>query len=151
MLEWNGHGDFQRFGNVCRGIDRQTQYYKILGVDYFPAAAKDTLVRCMNGPYEVIIFDYGRIEDGNVAELIRCSKKLTMLSFSEWQMETAFHFFREPRRAGEGWYYFTSFGSDESRREAGRRLHVSILRVPYLLDAYAVTKETISLFDQLWI
>ena len=92
MLEWNGHGDFQRFGNVCRGIDRQTQYYKILGVDYFPAAAKDTLVRCMNGPYEVIILDYGRIEDGNVAELIRCSKNLRccLSASGRWKLHSIF-------------------------------------------------------------
>ncbi len=150
VLEWNGHGDFQRFGNVCGGISLGGQYCQILGADYFPRAGKDVLVQCMNGPYEAVVFDYGRIEEGNEAELIRCRKKLIVLSFSEWQIEAAFHFLKKPRRAEDGWYYFTAFGSEEARKETGRRFHVSIRRLPYLPDAYAVTKETINLFGRMW-
>ena len=149
VLEWNNHGDFQRFGSVCTGSSQTARLYKILGADYFPAADKETLLACMKGPYDILLFDYGRTEEGNIAEWIRCGKKLAMLSFSEWRLDAAVHLLREPHKPQEGWHYFAAFGSGEARIEAERRARIPILQVPYLPDAYAVTKETISLFAQM--
>ncbi len=150
VLEWNRHGDFCRLGKVCLGQSKPAEHYRILGADYFPGANEETLIKCMNGPFAELIFDYGREEDGGWTGLIRCHKKILIVSFSEWQIEAAIRLFQKPKPEKEGWYYFASFGSDESRKEAERRLGLSVWKVPYLPDAYGVTKETISLFGRLW-
>ncbi len=150
VLEWNSHGDFDRFGIQCLGLKQPKDRYVILGVSYFPRADDETLIQCMCGDCQVILLDCGREEEGRRADLIRCNKKLVIGSFSEWQSETYMALLKERKQPKEGWHYFCAFGSEEARTIAEKYINVPIERVPCIPDAYGVTKETISLFGRLF-
>ncbi len=149
VLEWNGHGDFDRFGVQCLGLKKPADLYGILGASYVPRADEEALIQCMGGKYQVILLDCGRIEEGKRADLVRCRTKLIIGSFCEWQVQSYTPILRERKQPRDGWHYLTAFGSEESRQIAERRLKLPIERVPYIPDAYEVTKETISLFGRL--
>lgn len=123
--------------------------YGILGACYFPRADGETLIQCMGGEYQVILLDCGRIEEGKRADLVRCRTKLIIGSFCEWQVQSYTPALRERKQVRDGWHYLTAFGSEESRQIAERQLKLPIEKVPYIPDAYKVTKETISLFGRL--
>ena len=36
VLEWNGHGDFRRFGSVCTGLSAAESCYRIQEADFYP-------------------------------------------------------------------------------------------------------------------
>ena len=149
VLEWNSHGDFDRFGVCCLGLGETKDQYQILGVSYFPLADNETLVQCMCGDFQAVLLDCGREEEGRRADLIRCRKKLVMGSFCEWQMGYYMPLLKERKQSKEGWHYLCAFGSEESRKLAEKHMNVPILRVPCTVDAYGVTEETIRLFGQL--
>lgn len=149
VLEWNRHGDFDRFGEACLGKRPRARPWRILGSDYFGEADGDMLVQCMNGPYETVLFDCGRAEEGGGADFVRCGRKLVVGSFSEWQAESFLGILRERKRAGDGWQYLAAFGGEESRKIAERSLKLPILRIPWLPDPWCATKETIDLFGRL--
>ena len=149
VLEWNCHGDFDRFGIQCLGLKKPAEQYGILGACYFPRADEETLIQCISGAYQVILLDCGRIEEGKRADLVRCRTKLIIGSFCEWQVQSYTAILRERKPLKDGWHYLTAFGSEESRKIAARRLKLPIEKVPYIPDAYEVTKETISLFGRL--
>ena len=62
VLEWNSHGDFDRFGVCCLGLGETKDQYQILGVSYFPRADNETLVQCMCGDFQAVLLDCGREE-----------------------------------------------------------------------------------------
>ena len=99
VLEWNCHGDFDRFGIQCLGLKKPAEQYGILGACYFPRADEETLIQCISGAYQVILLDCGRIEEGKRADLVRCRTKLIIGSFCEWQVQSYTAILRERKVA----------------------------------------------------
>jgi len=142
VLEWNGHGDFARFGSACTGEDRERAVYRIQDVDFYPGADGCRLADCMEKEYQRIVIDFGILKEQKNAELLRCHKVFLMVSFSEWQ-EGAFGKMDTWRESAlhNGWQCLTVFGSEESRIQWNKRRRPAILRIPFSVDAFTVTEE----------
>ena len=66
VLEWNRHGDFDRFGRVCTGMEPRNLRYSIQGVDFYPQSGEEILAACIRGPYQEILLDCGVLgEEGD--------------------------------------------------------------------------------------
>lgn len=144
VLEWNDHGDFSRFGNMCSGHLRDKHCYCIQNVDYYPRADGSRLKECLESGYQEILIDFGLLDEQVCVELTRCSAVWIIMSFSEWQMDG----FEEIVKSGgvtkgTGWLFLTVFGSEESRIEWNKRRQPKILRIPFSADAFTVTNEVI--------
>lgn len=83
-LEWNGHGDFDRFGRACTG-ETEAECYEIQDVSFYPHGDEVVLVKCLRKNYEKIVVDFGALGEQKKAELLRCQKVYLVISFSEWQ------------------------------------------------------------------
>lgn len=142
VLEWNGHGDFARFGDSCTGAGSEAERYRILGVDYYQKADGRRLAQCIKDRYQRIVIDFGSMQELADAEHLRCHKVYLVVSFSEWQ-EGAFGV-RETwrqRAVKEGWRCLAAFGSEESRIEWNKRCRPTVERIPLSVDAFTVTGE----------
>lgn len=142
VLERNGHGDFCRFGKMCTGQKKEKDCYRIQEVDYYPKAGAGSLMECINAGYQWVLIDYGTIEEISYVELMQCGIVWILMSFSEWQMEAFWELVRQKEsRITENWQFFTAFGSEESRIEWNKRRRPEILRIPFSVDAFTVTRE----------
>jgi len=142
VLEWNGHGDFARFGDVCTAAGRLVERYRIQGVDFYQRSGSQTLAQCIQDGYEQILIDFGSLQEQTDAELLRCHRVYLVVSFSEWQ-DGAFgncEAWRE-RAKREGWQCLASFGSEESRLQWNKRHKPAVHRIPFSADAFTVTRE----------
>ncbi|MCI9361125.1 MAG: hypothetical protein HFG65_09220 [Hungatella sp.] len=142
VLEWNHHGDFIRFGSVCTGKEAQEHVYQIQEVDFYPKADGFCLAKCLRNRYQKIVIDFGTIQELKSAELLRCHKVFLIISFSEWQ-EGAFgdHNVWQESAAREGWQCLAAFGSEESRIQWNKRHRQAVVRIPFSVDAFTVTRE----------
>lgn len=141
-LEWNSHGDFARFGDVCTGTGHRRTVYQIQEVDFYPRADGECLAECFQHGYEKIVIDFGTMKEPKSVELLRCHKVFLIVSFSEWQagafgdqntwMECAIK---------NGWQCLAAFGSEESRIQWNKRRRPAVVRIPFSVDAFTVTKE----------
>lgn len=142
VLEWNHHGDMARLGNACTEAGRQETVYQIQEVDFYPEADELCLAECLRNRYQKIVIDFGAIQELKSAELLRCHKVFFILSFSEWQKGA----FGETDTWQEwaiknGWQCLAAFGSEESRIQWNKRRKPTVLRIPFSVDAFTVTKE----------
>lgn len=150
VLEWNGHGDFARFGDVCTAAGKLTECYRIQGVDFYQCSSSRTLSRCLQDGYDKIVIDFGSLQEQTDAELLRCHQVYLLVSFSEWQ-EGVFgnpELWRE-YAGSESWQFLASFGSEESRLCWNKRQKPVIGRIPFSADAFTVTKELMEWFRQM--
>ena len=76
-------------------------------------------------------------------------KQFLIGSFSEWQEMRFREFVRENENGNRSWKYLAAFGSEETRREFRRRPGISVGRIPFSADAFSVTTESCSFFQQL--
>ena len=53
-LEWNGHGDFDRFGRACTG-EAEAECYEIQDVSFYPRGDGAVLGECLRKHYEKIV------------------------------------------------------------------------------------------------
>lgn len=148
VLEWNGHGDFARFGSVCTGLSAAESRYQIQEVDFYPKSTGSILADCLHRGYEEILIDFGNLAEQNAEELLRCHRVLLTVSFSEWQMEA----FGDPdgweeRAAENGWLCLAAFGSEESRKRWNRRRKPTVQRIPLSADAFTVTQQVMEFME----
>ena len=150
VLEWNGHGDFARFGAVCTEAGHLLDCYRIQGVDFYQRSSSRTLARCIQDCYEIIVIDFGSLQEQDDAELLRCHKVYLLVSFSEWQ-DGAFGNCAawKERAVREGWQCLASFGSEESRLYWNKRHKPTVHRIPFSADAFTVTKEVMDWMKQI--
>lgn len=146
VLEWNGHGDFARFGSVCTGFSAAERRYRVQEVDFYPDSAGSVLAECLHGAYEEILIDYGELTEKTCEELPRCQRVFLLVSFTEWQAG-AFWKTRswEERAARDGWQCLAAFGSEESRLKWNRRPGPAVERIPFSADAFTVTEPVMDL------
>lgn len=148
VLEWNSHGDFRNMRKLCGKERDQDGCYQILEADYYERAGIDTLLLCKKSGYQAVIVDYGAVKEGNLEEFLRCDRQFVLGSLSEWQMEAFLEFEGKGKKAEKGWKTLVSFGSEEARRNAEKRLKIPISRIPVSVDAFAVTGEVIGFYQQ---
>ena len=148
-LEWNGHGDFDRFGRACTG-EAEAECYEIQDVSFYPRGDGAVLGECLRKHYEKIVVDFGVLGEQEKAELLRCQKVYLVISFSEWQ-EGAFgnqnHW--EQEAVTYGWHCLAAFGSEESRNKWNQVRHPAVDRIPLSADAFSIVPEQIQWLDQL--
>lgn len=150
VLEWNSHESIKRMGAVCSGEKRGKDSFRVLETDYFSKAGIDTLLLCKKSGYQAVIVDYGTAEDGNLGEFFRCGRQLVIGSLSEWQISEFLEFEKREIKAERSWDSLVSFGSEEARKSLEKRLKVPVRRIPFSIDPFSVTAETISFYEQLF-
>ena len=148
VLEWNGHGDFRNMRRLCTQEGPLSEFCRILETDYYERAGIDTLILCKKSGYQAVIVDYGTVKEGNLDEFLRCDRQFVLGSLSEWQMEAFLEFEGKWNQAERSWKTLVSFGSEEARRNAQKRLKIPIFRIPVSVDAFAVTEEIIGFCQQ---
>lgn len=150
VLEWNGHGDFSRFAQLCTGQKKDRESCRIQKVDYYPQADAGSLMKCVSAGYERVLIDFGAMEEVPDVEWMRCNAVWVLMSFSEWQMEAFWELAKEKESSmKESWQVFTVFGSEESRIEWNRRRKPEVLRIPLSVDAFTVTREVMEWADRM--
>nr|WP_314462759.1 hypothetical protein [uncultured Clostridium sp.] len=150
VLEWNSHGSFKSMGFVCAGEKKGENSFRILETDYFAKAGIDTLLLCKKSGYQAVIVDYGTAEEGNLGEFFRCGRQLLIGSLSEWQISEFLEFQKKEIKAERSWESLVSFGNEEARKSLEKRLKVPVRRIPFSVDPFSVTAETISFYEQLF-
>lgn len=153
VLEWkagrvniNGISSMEA---ICTGKTGSIPY-RVLEVDYYPAAGGEELSGCVNKDYQKIILDFGNWRDECRTEFLRCNKKIIVMSLSEWQIDAFWEFYRREGEAKmKSLLCLTAFGSEESRKEINKRLKLSIGRIPFSADAFAITGEQMPWFARL--
>lgn len=150
VLEWNKHGDFQNMRKLCGKEKTRAGGFQILEADYYEKAGIDTLLMCKKSVYQTVIVDYGTVKEGNLEEFLRCDRQFVLGSLSEWQLETFLEFEKKGKKPEKSWKTLMSFGSEEARRNAEKRLKIPILRIPVSVDVFAVTGEIIDFYQQLY-
>jgi hypothetical protein len=137
-------------GVVCSDEKRSENSFRVLETDYFAKAGIDTLLLCKKSGYQAVIVDYGTAKDGNLGEFFRCGRQLVIGSLTEWQISEFLEFEKRGIKAKKSWDSLVSFGSEEARKSLEKRLKVSVRRIPFTLDPFSVTAETISFYEQLF-
>lgn len=123
--------------------------FRILDVDYYADAGAKELAGCMNGNYRRILVDYGEITGESICECARCDRKVIVGALSEWQAEAFLELVRGDVRRDKSWSFAAVFGSEETRRECKKAFKAELLRVPFSVDAFAVTRADMSFFIRL--
>lgn len=61
--------------------------FRCAGMDYYPKADNNVLLYVMNVGYEVIVMDFGCLEDNIVNDFKACNKKIILGNYSVWNYE----------------------------------------------------------------
>ena len=149
LLEWNRSGDFERLEKVCTGINREEKRFHVLDVQYRKEAGIQELTEVLGDDVDEILIDFGAVNEELPPELLRCEKQFLVGSFSEWQEMRFREFVRKNENGKKSWNYLAAFGSEETRREFRRRPGIFVGRIPFSADAFSVTQESYSFFQQL--
>ena len=150
VLEWNHHESFSRMAAACSCEKKGGNPFRVLETDYFGKAGIDTLLLCKKSGYQAVIVDYGTAKEGNLDEFFRCSRQLVIGSLSEWQIGEFLEFEKRGMKTEKSWDSLVSFGSEEARKSLEKRLKVPVRRIPFSIDPFSVTAETISFYEQLF-
>lgn len=149
VLEWNQSGCFERLRKMCM-VHQTREPFSVLDVHYFSGAGKDRLIDCMNGIYQYIIIDFGDNYEEIRTEFLRCDLRFIVTALSEWQLQSFLDFAGNLKNKEERELeYFMCFGSEETRLEIRRSLHMEIRRIPVSEDAFTITKKAIDFFETL--
>ena len=150
VLEWNGHGDFERMERICKGSVSEESCFSVLNADYYKCSGPEELLSCMAEGYDQIIIDFGCDFLKQKIEFLRCDKKYVIGSLSEWQIGGFLEFVREMKgEAGyKSWNYAVSFGSEDARRQIRKKLKLPVERIPLSEDPFALNRRMIAYFEK---
>lgn len=148
VLEWNSHGDFGRIRTLCKKEKSSQGFFRILEADYYENAGIETLFLCKKFEYQAVIVDYGMVTEGNLEEFLRCHRQFVLGSVSEWQINEFLEFVARGGKQEKSWRTLVSFGSEEARKSMEKRFKFPVNRIPVSVDAFVVTGENISFYQQ---
>ena len=97
--------------------------------------------RCFSGERDFHA-DFGEKTREKENEWLRCDIRIATAAFSEWQLADAGKMMEIGDELGRDWICLAAFGSEEARREAQRRLGISVIRIPLLLLRYRARPGT---------
>ncbi|MGL5436998.1 MAG: hypothetical protein ACRDBO_16745 [Lachnospiraceae bacterium] len=149
VLEWNRHDDFGRMREICINDTRDRSSFRILDVDYYAQADAGVWMDCVKQGYRRIILDCGVITEKSLYECVRCDKTVVVGSLAEWQIGSFLEFLDVEGRPDAGWTYAAVFGSDEARRKLQKRFGRNILRIPFSVDAFTISRADMDFFVSL--
>lgn len=151
VLEWGNQGSLKKMEQICTGKQTIGGSYRLLNVDYYPQSGPKELTSGLSVNYQHVIIDFGEVKEEKKVEFLRCDMKIIVASFSEWQMDAFWEFYKTESKARKnGWIYLAVFGSEETRIEIKKRLKLPFLRIPLSIDAFTITREMMTWFEQMF-
>lgn len=151
VLEWRPSGvlvELRKTLSEKAVTKEETQTFNILGIFFCQKNGTEALILCAEQGFEAVIIDFGCYEDGFRGEFLHCDRRFLVGSVSDWQLvQTVGRLTKEFARKWKV-EYFVSFGAEENLRMAESCLKVSIRRIPFFPDAFAVTGEVMDFFGR---
>lgn len=88
-LELAATKSFEQLG-LCHLVHKEVKdaahhYFKIHDVDYYPNIQKEDLPLLTNSGYEILILDFGTLNNTCLDELFRCDRKFLLCSSAPWR------------------------------------------------------------------
>ena len=148
MLEWKGQSSFSQLGQICSGKSGG-EPFSVFDVDYFPQSGARELGECMKA-YQVLLIDFGSLEEENAAPFFQCSICCFLASLNEWKLGELLCRRDWMQRGRKHWNYLMVFGSEEARREMKRRCRLAFRRIPFAPDAFSISRETAVFLAGIW-
>lgn len=148
VLEWKGQSSFSQLGQICSGKSGG-EPFSVFDVDYFPQSGARELGECMKA-YQVLLIDFGSLEEENAAPFFQCSICCFLASLNEWKLGELLCRRDWMQRGRKHWNYLMVFGSEEARREMKRRCRLAFRRIPFAPDAFSISRETAVFLAGIW-
>lgn len=148
LIEWNTHDDFSKIQKLCIATPTPSTSYRIFNVDYFKNAGPSDLLLCLKMGYEKIIIDFALIEESKT-DFLRCDVKIVIGSLSEWKFDMFREYLRGESNIDQSWKYLVAFGDETTRKQLQKAMKISLLRIPFSVDAFSIDAKSILWFEQL--
>ncbi len=146
-LELGGHGELAHWKAVnAKG------YFTDKRIHYYPDFKKEQIPTLMNSGYEKIIMDFGDAYKSCQGELLRCDRKIVLLSLNSWQKFAAEKMLEQIQ--SEEWgnaepIYASVHAVKAVKRAIEREYQILVTELPILPDPACISRKEFSYFDLL--
>ncbi|HJB06599.1 MAG TPA: hypothetical protein H9716_01900 [Candidatus Enterocloster faecavium] len=150
VIEWNCHGDLGRMEDIWFAEKRRRERkFQALGMNFYKEGGAETLALCLGECCDEILIDFGEKTREKENEWLRCDIRIATAAFSEWQLADAGKMMEIGDELGRDWICLAAFGSEEARREAQRRLGISVIRIPFQADPFDIDRRAMEWFEKI--
>ncbi len=144
-VELNGHRELAHW--KAAGAEG---YFVDQGVCFYPDFQKERIPILLNQNYDRIILDFGDAYLSCREEILRCDRKVFLLSLSAWQKFAAGNLIRTVQN--EDWArirpLYASVNTPEAERKAAEReFRIPIMKIPVIEQPHCVKAEEFSCLD----
>lgn len=144
-LELNGSGEIGLWKEA-----REKGYFTDLSVHYYPNFKKEEIPVILNRDYDRIIMDFGENYAGFREELLRCDRKVFLLSLNFWQKPAAQKLagaLQGERWAGIRPLYAGTGAQEPVKREIEKEYGIRVSELPFIKDPRRIRTEEFACMD----
>ncbi len=150
-LECNGHHDFSRLQQAYRWNREDDFSFHFGNNSFHKDVTADKIPFLLGEDYEYILLDFGYALDTSIGEFNRCSRKLVIGGWADWNLSKLSGFIRAAQsiRGYDAWTYLLPYAGERAIRSIQQEFDGRFYSIPMETDPLKPSKETKRLFRRL--
>ena len=141
-VEVYGHGELSQWKKA-----NDEGFFKEQDVYYYPDYGKERIAKMLNMDYDRIIMDFGDAYLSHREEIMRCDKKIFLLSLSPWQKFSSTYLIRTVKNEEWGSIrpVFASVAASENEiKEVEREFKIEVEQIPIMRNPCCIPGNVFS-------
>lgn len=123
---------------------RGHSYFRLHGVDFYPAVDIEDIPALLNLDYDYLILDAGAMNEGFFSEFLRCDRKLivgSLAPWKSWKYEAFFQNNTNTLNLRKGFDYLVQTGVKTNVSSFARKHHINLQTVPFINNPFCLEKD----------
>lgn len=121
-------------------------------IDFYPAFSSSHIPRLLNSGYQTVLFDFGTAYETCREEILRCSRKVFLLSLDPWNLAQTYRLLETVQC--EDWgniqpVFAALHPEPGCRKKLEKNFHIYIEEIPLLRDPCCVPEEAFSAMNRI--
>lgn len=125
--------------------------FQVNCITYYSNVKEQAVAEIIGDQYECVVLDLGTDFNRCKNEFLRCDRKIIVSSLSIWKRHNLDLFLNDTShiKLNNLWTYVIPFSREKEIKQASRTYHRDFYGVPYEPDPFALSADTIKLFQKL--
>ena len=127
------------------------EYFNVHRVTYYKNVKEQEIAEIVGNDYDCVVLDLGTDFNKGKNEFLRCDRRIVVSSLTIWKKQELEKFIVNTChiKYSDQWTYVIPFVQSKDIKKAAKELHREIYEIPYEPDPFALSTDTIQLFQKL--
>lgn len=137
--------------DLCGKATSTRDYFSLYKVRYYKSIREEKIPKIMSEGFDCLVLDLGVDINKMKNEFLRCDKRIVISNLAPWKSNKVEEFLAKTgfKGAEDNLEFGISFTTDRFLKDSSRHFKIPFFSIPYEPDPFALSNNTIKMFQKI--